>query len=181
MAAPNACLTAELKALNSAISSFLESLEAKDEDLNNEVVSRNFINVTRSWIADYGLDAVDQWCEEGTKHKHRLIHIAVIKNLGQYITFLGKQGFAIDAQRPSDLCTPVHVGIWYKKKLAVDRLKESGADLTIKNRYGEDCSASYEKLVNSASNLIFLDLEMTYAFYDWAKVAKDQPDIPLNG
>jgi len=148
--------------LAGAIEAFLVSDAARSMD--NEALNQAFIEATSGWIQEHGVEAVKNWSQKKlrrNKNKHRLVHLAAAQNLGDYIAYLADAGFDLNVQRPSDGLTPLHVALWYKKSMAADQLKNSGADLTMKNNYGEDCSAKYEALVNSYSNLIFLDLETT--------------------
>jgi len=148
--------------LAGAIEAFLASDAARSTD--HEALNQAFIEATSGWIQEHGVEAVKNWSQKKlrrNKNKHRLVHLAAAQNLGDYIAYLADAGFDLNVQRPSDGLTPLHVALWYKKSMAADQLKNSGADLTMKNNYGEDCSAKYEALVNSYSNLIFLDLETT--------------------
>ncbi len=58
--------------------------------------------------------------------------------------------------------------MWYRKPRLVERLKNLKADFYIKNFFGEDCKGeTYSGYSRDASNIIFLDLEMSSSFYQW--------------
>merc|ERR1719195_1947477 len=56
--------------------------------------------------------------------------------------------------------------MFYKKRATIEVLKAAGADLTLKNKYGESCDAKYEAFLASAQNIIWLDLELTHGHYE---------------
>eukprot|EP00927_Polykrikos_kofoidii_P004836 TRINITY_DN11907_c0_g1_i1.p1 TRINITY_DN11907_c0_g1~~TRINITY_DN11907_c0_g1_i1.p1 ORF type:complete len:413 (+),score=61.21 TRINITY_DN11907_c0_g1_i1:55-1293(+) len=162
----------DVSELDAVIVYFLASDAAKKPDN-----SPAFIEATKEWVARFGKHAVEQWRESKSKHRHSLVHLAAAKDLTDYLRFLGSEplNFNVNVPRQSDGCTPLHVAVWYKKLQAANVLSyELNADVTVKNNYGEDCSADYQKLVDSYQNLIFLDLEMSASFYNWA--ARDPPD-----
>eukprot|EP00933_Yihiella_yeosuensis_P067888 TRINITY_DN7302_c0_g1_i1.p1 TRINITY_DN7302_c0_g1~~TRINITY_DN7302_c0_g1_i1.p1 ORF type:complete len:395 (-),score=98.31 TRINITY_DN7302_c0_g1_i1:114-1298(-) len=151
--------------LDAEIQSFLESEPSKSGD------SSPWIEATKSWVSKFGRDAVKDWHEKKTKHHHKLIQLAVSKDLVEYVGFAIKEIslFEVNTQRISDECTLLHLAVWFKKsERMLKMLDDLGADRTIKNKYGENCSKEYTNLINSYQNLIFLDLEMTSGFYSWA-------------
>lgn len=133
------------------------ALLALDEQSLVEELSK-LINV-------HGKDAIEAWKDGRSKHKHRLVHVAASKNMARLLETLQGLGFDINTQRDSDSCTPLHLALFYKKPKAIKTLHKLGADITIKNSYGEDCSKKYETFVASFDNIIWLDLEMTNGFY----------------
>ncbi len=118
-------------------------------------------------VESHGLAAVNAWASQG-KHRHRLVHIATVKEYIQALELMRELGFDINVQRDSDKCTPLHLAIFYKKPRAAKTLIALGADRSVKNSYGEACGEAYEKLAASYSHLIWLDCEFTAGFYDEA-------------
>jgi len=90
----------------------------------------------------------------------------VAKNFPSIAEALVKQhGFDINLPR-SDQCTPMHLAIFYRKPDMAAKLQELGADLSLKNNYGDACDEKFQKLAEARENIIFLDLELTKGFYD---------------
>eukprot|EP00747_Dinoflagellata_sp_TGD_P189231 gnl/TRDRNA2_/TRDRNA2_49274_c0_seq1.p1 gnl/TRDRNA2_/TRDRNA2_49274_c0~~gnl/TRDRNA2_/TRDRNA2_49274_c0_seq1.p1 ORF type:complete len:341 (-),score=60.90 gnl/TRDRNA2_/TRDRNA2_49274_c0_seq1:30-1052(-) len=123
-------------------------------------------------VASHGKPAVEGWKDMRNKHRHRLIHIAVAKGAVRLVgAMVNDHGFDINLPRDSDQCTPMHLAMFYKKPHVIRKLHYLGADLTLKNSYGEDCGDKYQKFVDSYENIIWLDLELTRGFYD----SRDEP------
>jgi len=121
-------------------------------------------------ISAYGKEAVEAWKEGKNKHKHRLIHLAVSKNYAQALQdMVEEHSFNVNVPRDSDQCTPMHLAMFYKKPAAIKKLQRLGADLALKNSYGDSCDAKYEAFVSSYQNIIWLDLELTHGHYEGAK------------
>ena len=139
-------------------------LEAKTEE--------DWLVQLRALLATHGLDVLSTWRDESNKHKHRLVHIAAMRSYPLALKAMAEMGFDLNVQRDSDKCTPLHLAIFFKKSAAIDALKELGVDSTLQNSYGESCDDKYEKLAESKSNIIFLDLEMTSGFYDAGERAR---------
>lgn len=116
-------------------------------------------------VASEGVDKISQW-RDATKHKHRLVHVATVKDYTRVLELLLAAGFDLNAQRDSDQCTALHLAIFYKKPRTASLLKKLGVDTTLQNSYGESCDAKYEKLAETMQNIIWLDLELTSGFYD---------------
>ena len=139
-------------------------LEAKTEE--------DWLVQLRALLATHGLDVLSTWRDESNKHKHRLVHIAAMRSYPLALKAMAEMGFDLNVQRDSDKCTPLHLAIFFKKPAAIDALKELGVDSTLQNSYGESCDDKYEKLAESKSNIIFLDVEMTSGFYDVGERAR---------
>lgn len=138
-----------------------------DADILREMTEDHWIEVIDELVGHFGLEAVQKYEAPG-KHKHRLIHMAVCKELPQVIYHLVRRlDVDVNVRRLSDLCTPMHLAMFYKKKSVVDMLgKVLDADLSVRNAYGEACDESYAKFVASYQNIVFLDLELTHGFYE---------------
>eukprot|EP00392_Amoebophrya_sp_AT5.2_P000110 g110.t1 len=170
------------KTLAGTITAFLQA--------NPRATDDDWVAAARTWSADFGADAVTSWSDPADqKFQHRLVHLAVAKTLPKLLQYLVEElECDVNVQREHDRLTPMHIALWYKKRSAeleknrgrcVDILKEAESiDLTIQNKYGEDCSAKYEELVASYGNLIFLDLEMSCGFYDWANRVESEANTP---
>eukprot|EP01035_Chromulina_nebulosa_P065846 gene65846-90102_t len=78
----------------------------------------------------------------------------------EIIRALGGSTLALNEQRPKDGCTPLHLSAWTRNFDLTQLLLDLGADPTIKNNYGEDCS-QLAKLTTELPNIVFLDLELT--------------------
>lgn len=117
-------------------------------------------------VERHGLEAVQQWKDE-SKNRHRLMHIAVCKNYSSLIQIMvGTLGFNVNIPRDSDQCTPMHLAMFYTKAQSIKKLKDLGADLSLKNSYGESCDAKYANFVNSYQHIIWLDMEFTHGHYE---------------
>jgi len=93
-----------------------------------------------------------------------LIHFAVSKNYADVVKqMVSKHGFDVNTPRDGDLCTPMHLAMWSKKGDVIETLSGLGADLTLKNIYGEACDNDYAAFIDSKNNIIWLDLELTHA------------------
>merc|ERR1712059_248349 len=87
--------------------------------------------------------------------------------MGQVLNdMVWEHGFDVNVLRDSDQCTPMHLAMFYKKPAAIKALHRLGADLTLKNSYGDACDGKYEAFVNSYQNIIWLDLELTHGHYE---------------
>ena len=87
--------------------------------------------------------------------KGHLVHLLVETGCVDALCTLAQKYAAIDvnAQRPDDLCTPLHVACWKRKnpnleaqysgvrESVVDVLVSLGADPEVKNKWGESCSS----------------------------------------
>ena len=104
-----------------------------------------------------------------------MIHLGVSKDFARFVELITSEpyNFDVNAQRDSDACTPMHLAMFYKKVKVAEKLRELGADLSIKNSYGEACDEKFEKLIASKGNIIWLDLEMTGGFYEMVKAQQD--------
>lgn len=107
------------------------------------------------FVDQYGLEAVEAWSSTA-EHNHKLIHLAEAKSFTKTVQVMGELGFNINVPRASDSCTPRMVEI----------LMELGADVSLKNTYGESCDAKYASYEASCQNIIWLDLELTCGHYD---------------
>lgn len=117
-------------------------------------------------VAAHGKDVLESW-KDSTKHRHRLIHLAVARNYSKAVTNMVEvHGFDVNIARDSDQCTPMHLAMFYKKAATIDALRGLGPDLTLKNKYSESCDAKYAAYIESFHNIIFLDLELTHGHYE---------------
>lgn len=125
-----------------------------------------WIDELRKIIEVHGKDVVESWCDESNKHKHKVIHILVSRNYAKAVRVAAELEFNLNVQRESDLCTPLHLAMFYRKKHVIETLVALGVDQTLKNRYGEACDEKYQNFVTSYQNIIWLDLELTAGHYD---------------
>eukprot|EP00746_Dinoflagellata_sp_MGD_P132971 gnl/MRDRNA2_/MRDRNA2_66654_c0_seq2.p1 gnl/MRDRNA2_/MRDRNA2_66654_c0~~gnl/MRDRNA2_/MRDRNA2_66654_c0_seq2.p1 ORF type:complete len:605 (+),score=107.30 gnl/MRDRNA2_/MRDRNA2_66654_c0_seq2:56-1870(+) len=136
-----------------------------DDDMYDLVNTKNedgWLRILGKIINMHGKDAVEAWKDPDSKHHHRLIHQAVCRNYPRVIEALVERyGFNVNLPRDSDLCTPMHLAVWYKRSDSILALKELGADLSLKNTYGESCDDKYETLVAKKPNVVWLELETT--------------------
>lgn len=132
---------------------------------------QEWMNLLAKAIEQHGIDKVSAWRDQG-KHKQAYVHLAVSKGYDQILMWMQDMGFDLNAQRGSDLCTPLHTAIFYKKRRCADTLIRMGVDRDVKNQYGETCGDTYQKFVDSYHNIIWLDLEMTQGFYETWKGCK---------
>ena len=102
-----------------------------------------WMSMLEDLVLKHGRSVVENWRDEVDKHKHHLIHLAVMKNFTQVLTAMVTQmGFDPNVPRSSDQCTPLHLAIWWNKPEMARLLVSLGADQTLENAYGESCLAS---------------------------------------
>ena len=102
----------------------------------------------RNLVVQFGVDAMKSFVDNGSKHKHSILHVLakegkvhVLKHLVQLY------GFDMDVQRASDRCTLLHLAAWYSNRNVARALRQLGADPSIQNSYGEvpDDTAEIDK------------------------------------
>lgn len=159
-----------------------ETPEAVDEDIAKLLEGQE----EEEWrtglsqlIAVHGKAAVEAWKDAKNKHKHRLIHLAVSKNYARLLKdMVEEHGFDVNPPRDSDQCTPMHLAMFYKKPGAIKALQRLGADLSLKNSYGDACDDKYQAFVNSYQHIIWLDLELTHGHYEGVQGGAHSGEAP---
>jgi len=151
----------------------LQSLAPMDEELrrclgSTEVGEEAVVAELDRLVQAYGVDAVREWRDSSNKHRHRVVHTVACNNWPNVLRHLVESHqFDINAQRDSDLGTPAHLAIWFKKDKALNALWDLGANMELANRYGETANEKWRAEREKYSNLIFLDLELTSGFYEF--------------
>jgi len=93
-------------------------------------------------VTRFPLEQLKSFEDQGQKHKHSISHELVKKGKIQVLQHLvERHGFNLNVQRPTDLCTPLHLALWQKKDEVAQQLLALAADANIANMYGEDASA----------------------------------------
>jgi len=111
-------------------------------------------------VSVYGAENLKEWKDEGNKHKHRIAHL--LARNGWLLAMeraIKTYGFDPDVQRESDLCTPCHLAIWFKKDDMVQKLWDLGARADIPNKYGETADEKWQAERERYERMVFLDLE----------------------
>jgi oligoribonuclease len=106
----------------------------------------------------YGIDTVRNWSDPGSKNGNNLLHAYIYHHRITLLEWcLEILGCDVNVQRKGDLNTPLHLAAYYKNKEATRVLIRFGADVSIKNKYGE---VGREVLVRD-TNIAWVDLEMS--------------------
>ena len=93
-------------------------------------------------VSQFDLHDLQQFGDQGTRHRHAIVHELVKHGKFDVLAHLVLQhGFDINAQRESDLCTPLHLAMWKTKDPTLaQRMIDLGADVTLRNNYGESAN-----------------------------------------
>jgi oligoribonuclease len=128
-----------------------EALKQKDKDLPGAL---------DALVEKHGLNAVTSW-ESKNKHRQSLIVELTLRSKVEGLRHVvSKYNMNVNAQRPSDKNTPLHLAGWFKNPDMIDALVELGADPDLLNGYGESASKTIE-VRKSFDNFVWLDLELT--------------------
>lgn len=87
-------------------------------------------------LREHGPGEVAGW-SDASKHANRLAHRLALLGEAGPLELLAASGVGLDVQRPSDLCTPLHLAIWHGQPAAAEALKRLGANLELANSFGE--------------------------------------------
>jgi len=118
-------------------------------------------------VDSFGVDALKVWAQMAGNHCNNLVQTLACKGWCSALEHLAsKHELDLDAKRPSDGCTAAHLAVWYQRQDVYRTLARLGADVHIKNKYGETALDLWRGLREKYENLIFLDLELTRGFYD---------------
>ncbi|CAE7498336.1 unnamed protein product [Symbiodinium sp. CCMP2456] len=102
----------------------------------------------RNLVVQFGVDAMKRFVDNGSKHKHGILHVLAWQGKVRVLKHLVQlYGFDMDVQRASDNCTPLHVAAWCGNRNVTRVLRQLGADPSIHNSYGEvpDVTAAVDK------------------------------------
>lgn len=96
-------------------------------------------------VRQFGTDALHSYADQGTKHKHTIVHELTKKKMPRVLKHLvTAHSFNINVQRGSDQCTALHMARWSENTALADALIELGADGSLRNSYGEPaCLENY--------------------------------------
>mmetsp|Transcript_35145 Transcript_35145/g.89367 ORF Transcript_35145/g.89367 Transcript_35145/m.89367 type:complete len:343 (-) Transcript_35145:62-1090(-) len=118
-------------------------------------------------VDSFGVDALKVWTQAAGRHTNNLVQTLACKGWCSALEHLAsKHELDLDAKRPSDGCTAAHLAVWYQRQDVYRTLARLGADVHIKNNYGETADEKMMGEREKYENLIFLDLELTRGFYD---------------
>mmetsp|Transcript_126338 Transcript_126338/g.404467 ORF Transcript_126338/g.404467 Transcript_126338/m.404467 type:complete len:316 (-) Transcript_126338:26-973(-) len=118
-------------------------------------------------VDSFGVDALKVWTQAAGRHTNNLVQTLACKGWCSALEHLAsKHELDLDAKRPSDGCTAAHLAVWYQRQDVYRTLARLGADVHIKNNYGETADEKMMGEREKYENLIFLDLELTHGFYD---------------
>lgn len=143
--------------------------------LINSSSSNYWIRLLRHLIDVHSASAVASW-RDNTPHCNSILHHAVMRNLPKVLLFCHSYReapnwdshlFNINVQRSSDLCTPLHLAIYYRRSQLISLLiLELSADTSLKNIYLESCDHSclaYNGLItDSVDCLAFINLVLNF-------------------
>lgn len=137
--------------------------------------SNYWIRLLKHLIGVHSASAVASW-RDNTPHYNSILHYAVMRNLPKVLLFCHSYReapnwdshlFNINAQRSSDLCTPLHLAIHYRRSQLISLLIfELSADTSLKNIYLESCDyncLAYNSLItDSVDCLAFINLVLNF-------------------
>eukprot|EP00808_Paulinella_micropora_P031557 g7793.t1 len=113
-----------------------------------------------SLILRVGAEQMQRWTDQ-TKHQHLLVHLLTIKGQAEALRHVVcTYNFDINVQRASDLSTVAHLSKWYRRETVFAALQELGADMNLRNKYGETPN-QLEEVMEKMKNIVWLDLELT--------------------
>jgi len=102
---------------------------------------KNFTNL----VQQHGVDLLMSFRRESTKHEHAIVHELVQQGKPKVLKFLvDEYGFDLNVQRLSDQSTPLHLAQWTKQQELVKLLLALGADINVKNVWGETACQTKE-------------------------------------
>jgi len=92
-------------------------------------------------VQQFGIEALQSYTDNGSKHKHGILHDLVKAGKQQVLVLLIQEyRFDPNVQRASDGCTPLHLARWQNLDAISEALLGLGADPALQNNYGENAA-----------------------------------------
>lgn len=145
-----------VSSLNEDIISFL-GLEPKDASV--------LCGKLTELVSKYGVSALDAWTSATAKHKDAFLHEMCAKHRRIPLVVLTHAvdilKLNVNVQRSGDGLTLLHLAYWQKNEVLAIELDRLGADASLKNNYGENCSELMLLVRDKLRRVIWIDLELT--------------------